>query len=378
MTELRYALRRCSGKPVNFAIVILLFILVSLEAVLSLTIGESAKHIEKNMLSSIKGKIELYTEEKSKDILSYAQIIEKMESISDVNLSASEPGVTDINGNTFTLQADLYTSLNYLFEEKVLTLSSGEFPSQKIKGALVNETGRELYSECIQIEHKGKFFSIPIIGTYKYSDGTMGENFVFCDYLHMCEIYQDPFNFIEIRTESVNNIEYAIREIEDINISGNYTLTNKTDYVLQQASDSLENMFLMSYISLYVGISSCGIFILLIILICIKNYMYDMGLLLALGEYKFKIWLRFFLELMIESLAGIILSTMIYLSFCPSILNYIFGTLLEQSEVIDVNGLTLPFQQLVAILSLFLAIVSLVSLSLWFWLKRALPRKMLF
>lgn len=233
--------------------------------------------------------------------------------------------------NILSLEATNKTKRNILFNSGVFTIKDGRnIEENDRRKILVHEDfakknnlklNDEISLELIEMENKGqkKEFKFEIIGIFsgkkqeKYTglSSDFSENMVFVDYATS----QEALNRVEnnkitnkilIFSSSEESTNLALKKIKELKIDwSKYSIekdTNAFEESLESVSGIKHIIKIMTY-SIMLG----GIVVLsLILILWLRERIYEIGILLSIGISKIKIVIQFILELIFISLPSII------------------------------------------------------------------------
>lgn len=233
--------------------------------------------------------------------------------------------------NVLSLEATNKTKRNILFNSGVFTIKDGRnIEENDRRKILVHEDfakknnlklNDEISLELIEMENKGqkKEFKFEIIGIFsgkkqeKYTglSSDFSENMVFVDYTTSQEALNRAennkiANKILIFSSSEESTNLALKKIKELKIDwSKYSIekdTNAFEESLESVSGIKHIIKIMTY-SIMLG----GIVVLsLILILWLRERIYEIGILLSIGISKIKIVIQFILELIFISLPSII------------------------------------------------------------------------
>ncbi|WP_288678223.1 ABC transporter permease [uncultured Clostridium sp.] len=233
--------------------------------------------------------------------------------------------------NILSLEATNKTKRNILFNSEVFTIKDGRnIEENDRRKILVHEDfakknnlklNDEISLELIEMENKGqkKEFKFEIIGIFsgkkqeKYTglSSDFSENMVFVDYATSQEALNRAennkiANKILIFSSSEESTNLALKKIKELKIDwSKYSIekdTNAFEESLESVSGIKHIIKIMTY-SIMLG----GIVVLsLILILWLRERIYEIGILLSIGISKIKIVIQFILELIFISLPSII------------------------------------------------------------------------
>lgn len=259
-------------------------------------------------------------------------------------------------GNTVMLQAINNVEKDPLFRSEVFKLIEGKNISRE-------ETGKVLVHEALAKKNQWKVgdkVSLKVLGEekelelliqgiftgkkqekYTGMSSDFSENMMFTDYTTMAQIFgkkklvtslkilvSDSEKLATLKAEmnkkSVQSEDYEISE-EENQFSG-----------MVESLDMVKQMIFM----MIMAVIGAGIIVLsLVLILWVRERMYEIGILLAIGCSKMKIMGQFILELILISLPAMILAAVLGKIFVSFILGAIFQK--EGLENLDLNRFTI-------------------------------------
>ncbi|WP_040197956.1 FtsX-like permease family protein [Candidatus Soleaferrea massiliensis] len=365
-------LHRCGSS----ILLILLFAFVTAEVLFSVAMNTSVQDMEKSILSSTKGRILLNGSAPLEDALADARLLSETDGIDRVD-SCISGYVTRTDGKVIQLSGNMDALGDSLHVEGHIELVSGVWPSIENRGALIPDEKKSEYGGRVHLLHDDTDVEIPVIGTYAFKDIELEDQIILCDYRSAAEVIQPESDAgqLELVTHSVEDTDRITEQIKSMKLNGNYTVINTTDSVIERALSSMEDILSISRSVLLIGLISAFIFILLIMLLQLKSYQLDIGVLLALGETKIKIWLRFLIELSLDLIAGYAISLATALFLGGPLLQQFFQSIMPAGGPAFSSGNVLPLSLALLILPLFLMTLLLISFFILWMMGRYHPRK---
>jgi len=273
---------------------------------------------------------------------------------------------TRIHKDNVIIDGDLQVDLTDGFRKKQSSLIDGSLPSESNRGALIEEklaqqnnlaVGDSIKvnpivklddnNQVVQLENAIPI-EIKIIGIYKTSDefNVLSQNFwgedvyafspynrIYTDFETGQEIFKQNDGSItdaDIYVNSPSNMDKVAKEIKRLNFDWTkYQLVNLTASENMEISNQLNKV--ATNASLIIAFSSLAGAIILILIISMwsKNYVYETGLLLTLGEKKRKIILQHLFELLIITLIAFTVSV-----FLGSYAAHFIGQSINQNSAI--------------------------------------------
>ena len=275
--------------------------------------------------------------------LTNTKVVESEQKIKRDDLSNEFKNVVSIEGTTNTKR-------NTLFSSGVFTIKEGKNIEKDDKNKIMvhqefakknnlklNDKIKLKIFDVNQDVSKSKEHTFEIIGIFsgkkqeKYTgmSSDFSENTMFVDYVSTQEalnkIEEERLaNKLRMFTDNPETMDKTLKKIKELNNSSKYNVVQDNN-AFKEALESLGGIKhiinIMTY-SIMVG----GIIVLsLILILWLRERIYEIGILLSIGINKFKIITQFILELLFISLPAVIVS----LVFGNLVLNQIIGSFLN-------------------------------------------------
>lgn len=335
----------------NRTLIIFIILTIVLSCLYScLTIMKSSNKIEKTLYKNSNSSISItkkdgkyFNVNQFKDIEKIKEIEEKiiqfdgLAKLKDAKVVSGEQkinreDISDEFKNVVSLEATNNTKRNILFSSGVFTVKEGESIGENDKNSiLVHEEfakqnnlklGDEVNLELLYTENNGQFrnHKFKIIGIFsgkkqeKYTglSSDFSENMVFVDYSISQEILNKTennqiANKILMYSNSAESTDSALNKLKELKIDeSNYSIEkdNNAEESLESVSGIKHIIKIMIY-SIMLG----GVVVLsLILILWLRERIYEIGILLSIGTSKIKIIMQFILELVFISFLGVITS----------------------------------------------------------------------
>jgi putative ABC transport system permease protein len=242
-----------------------------------------------------------------------------------------------IDPNQVRLVGDLNVNMDDVFRKNQAKLISGVYPTGSAQGAVIDQILAEKnhleIGDNITVRYKGPnqeyTVDIPIVGIYDVSAPLMESvtapsgktvyvqspySRIFTGFATAKELFggSDAVGPVDLYVDNINNLNSAIKFIKTIPGMGEkYDVINSTDAAYGQVAGTVE---IISHDSVVIilAASLAGIFILfLVIILWMRDYIYDTGVLIALGEKKSRIVLQFLSEVILVAVIALSLSILI-------------------------------------------------------------------
>jgi len=264
------------------------------------------------------------------------------------------------NQSQVRIEGDLNIKMVDAFREGHAKLIDGVFPTENNHGAIIDDylaKQNDLHVEDkITVTYKGNSKDMSILGVYS-SDIPFEENYtnrngevvyidspysrVFTDFDTARDIlnYENKLFSVDFYIDKINNLNHTYAEIKALKVINwdQYMLVNTTETNYSQVASSINAISSTSVIIIYSVLVAGMLILLLVILLWMKDYTYDAGVLLSLGENKKNITFQFLMSVLIITL----ISTTIAIIGEKLSLQYIGRGLLSQLEQSSANAITI-------------------------------------
>ncbi|MFH5686454.1 ABC transporter permease [Streptococcus agalactiae] len=377
-----------------------------------LTIMKSSNEIEKALYESSNSSISITKKDgkyfninQFKNIEKIKEVEEKifqydgLAKLKDLKVVSGEQSInredlSDEFKNVVSLEATSNTKRNLLFSSGVFSFKEGKNIEENDKNSiLVHEEfakqnklklGDEIDLELLDTEKSGKIKShkFKIIGifsgkkqeTYTGLSSDFSENMVFVDYSTSQEILNKSennriANKILMYSGSLESTELALNKLKDFKIDKSKYSIKKDNKAFEESLESVSGIKIMTY-SIMLG----GIVVLsLILILWLRERIYEIGIFLSIGTTKIQIIRQFIFELIFISIPSIISSLflgnlllkVIVEGFINSENSMIFGGSLINKSSFMLNITTLAESYLILISIIVLSVVMASSLILF-------------
>lgn len=336
----------------NRTLIIFIILTIVLSCLYScLTIMKSSNKIEKTLYKNSNSSISItkkdgkyFNVNQFKDIEKIKEIEEKiiqfdgLAKLKDAKVVSGEQkinreDISDEFKNVVSLEATNNTKKNILFSSGVFTVKEGKSIGENDKNSiLVHEEfakqnnlklGDEVNLELLDTENNGQFrnHKFKIIGIFsgkkqeKYTglSSDFSENMVFVDYSTSQEILNKTennkiANKILMYSNSAESTDSALNKLKELKIDeSNYSI-EKDNNAFEESLESVSGIKHIIKIMIY-SIMLGGVVVLsLILILWLRERIYEIGILLSIGTSKIKIIMQFILELVFISVLGVITS----------------------------------------------------------------------
>lgn len=299
--------------------------------------------------------------------------------------------------NVVSLVATNSTKRNNLFSSGVFTIKEGKNIEENDKNSiLVHEEfakqnnlklGDELDLELLDMENNGKIKNnkFKIIGifsgkkqeTYTGLSSDFSENMVFVDYSTSQQILNKTennqiANKILMYSNSAESTDLALNKLKELKIDESKYFVEKDSNAFEESLESVSGVKHIIKIMTY-SIMLGGIIVLsLILILWLRERIYEIGILLSIGISKIEIIMQFIFELVFISIPSIIASLflgnillkVIVAGFINSDESMIYGGSLINNSNSMLNIKTLGQSYLILISIIILSVVFASSLIL--------------
>ena len=235
--------------------------------------------------------------------------------------------------NVVSLEATNNTKRNILFSSGVFTIKEGKNIGENDKNSIIVheelakqnnlKLGDEVDLELLDVEKSGKIKShkFKIIGifsgkkheTYTGLSSDFSENMVFVDYSTSQEILNKSennkiANKILMYSGSAESTDLALNKLKELKIDESKYFVEKDSNAFEESLESVSGIKHIIKIMTY-SIMLGGIIVLsLILILWLRERIYEIGIFLSIGTSKIQIIMQFIFELLFISIPSIISS----------------------------------------------------------------------
>ena len=342
-----YILRKRSRTVIIF--IILTIVLSCLYS--CLTIMKSSNEIEKTLYESSNSSISITKKdgkyfnvnqfkdiEKIKEVEKIIIQYDGLAKLKDAKVVSGEQRInredlSDEFKNVVSLEATNNTKRNILFSSRVFTIKEGKNIEENDKNSIIVheefakqnnlKLGDEVNLELLDIEESGKIKShkFKIIGifsgkkqeTYTGLSSDFSENMVFVDYSTSQEILNKSennkiANKILMYSGSAESTDLALNKLKELKIDESKYFVQKDSNAFEESLESVSGIKHIIKIMTY-SIMLGGIIVLsLILILWLRERIYEIGIFLSIGTSKIQIIMQFIFELLFISIPSIISS----------------------------------------------------------------------
>lgn len=336
----------------NRTLIIFIIITIVLSFLYScLTIMKSSNEIEKALYESSNSSISItkkdgkyFNVNQFKDIEKLKEIEEKviqydgLAKLKDAKVVSGEQRInrddlSDEFKNVVSLEATNNTKRNILFSSGVFTIKEGKNIEENDKNSIIVheefakqnnlKLGDEVNLELLDIEKSGKIKShkFKIIGifsgkkqeTYTGLSSDFSENMVFVDYSTSQEILNKSennkiANKILMYSGSAESTDLALNKLKELKIDESKYFVEKDSKAFEESLESVSGIKHIIKIMTYSIMLGGMVVLLLILILWLRERIYEIGIFLSIGISKIQIIMQFIFELIFISIPSIISS----------------------------------------------------------------------
>ena len=336
----------------NRTLIIFIILTIVLSCLYScLTIMKSSNEIEKALYESSNSSISItkkdgkyFNVNQFKDIEKLKEIEEKviqydgLAKLKDAKVVSGEQRInrddlSDEFKNVVSLEATNNTKRNILFSSGVFTIREGKNIGENDKNSIIVheefakqnnlKLGDEVNLELLDIEKSGKIKShkFKIIGifsgkkqeTYTGLSSDFSENMVFVDYSTSQEILNKSennkiANKILMYSGSAESTDLALNKLKELKIDESKYFVEKDSNAFEESLESVSGIKHIIKIMTYSIMLGGMVVLLLILILWLRERIYEIGIFLSIGTSKIQIIMQFIFELIFISIPSIISS----------------------------------------------------------------------
>ena len=336
----------------NRTLIIFIILTIVLSCLYScLTIMKSSNEIEKTLYESSNSSISITKKdgkyfnfnqfkdiEKIKEVEKIIIQYDGLAKLKDTKVVSGEQRInredlSDEFKNVVSFEATNNTKRNILFSSRVFTIKEGKNIEENDKNSIIVheefakqnnlKLGDEVNLELLDIEESEKIKShkFKIIGifsgkkqeTYTGLSSDFSENMVFVDYSTSQEILNKSennkiANKILMYSSSAESTDLALNKLKELKIDESKYFVQKDSNAFEESLESVSGIKHMIKIMTY-SIMLGGIIVLsLILILWLRERIYEIGIFLSIGTSKIQIIMQFIFELLFISIPSIISS----------------------------------------------------------------------
>ena len=336
----------------NRTLIIFIILTIVLSCLYScLTIMKSSNEIEKALYESSNSSISItkkdgkyFNVNQFKDIEKLKEIEEKviqydgLAKLKDAKVVSGEQRInrddlSDEFKNVVSLEATNNTKRNILFSSGVFTIKGGKNIGENDKNSIIVheefakqnnlKLGDEVNLELLDIEKSGKIKShkFKIIGifsgkkqeTYTGLSSDFSENMVFVDYSTSQQILNKSennkiANKILMYSGSAESTDLALNKLKELKIDESKFFVEKDSNAFEESLESVSGIKHIIKIMTYSIMLGGMVVLLLILILWLRERIYEIGIFLSIGISKIQIIMQFIFELIFISIPSIISS----------------------------------------------------------------------
>lgn len=336
----------------NRTLIIFIIITIVLSCLYScLTIMKSSNEIEKTLYESSNSSISITKKdgkyfnvnqfkdiEKIKEVEKIIIQYDGLAKLKDAKVVSGEQRInredlSDEFKNVVSFEATNNTKRNILFSSRVFTIKEGKNIEENDKNSIIVheefakqnnlKLGDEVNLELLDIEESGKIKShkFKIIGifsgkkqeTYTGLSSDFSENMVFVDYSTSQEILNKSennkiANKILMYSSSAESTDLALNKLKELNIDESKYVVEKDSNAFEESLESVSGIKHMIKIMTYSIMLGGMIVLSLILILWLRERIYEIGIFLSIGTSKIQIIMQFIFELLFISIPSIISS----------------------------------------------------------------------
>ena len=336
----------------NRTLIIFIILTIVLSCLYScLTIMKSSNEIEKTLYESSNSSISITKKdgkyfnvnqfkdiEKIKEVEKIIIQYDGLAKLKDAKVVSGEQRInredlSDEFKNVVSFEATNNTKRNILFSSRVFTIKEGKNIEENDKNSIIVheefakqnnlKLGDEVNLELLDIEESGKIKShkFKIIGifsgkkqeTYTGLSSDFSENMVFVDYSTSQEILNKSennkiANKILMYSSSAESTDLALNKLKELKIDESKYFVQKDSNAFEESLESVSGIKHIIKIMTYSIMLGGMVVLLLILILWLRERIYEIGIFLSIGTSKIQIIMQFIFELLFISIPSIISS----------------------------------------------------------------------
>ena len=336
----------------NRTLIIFIILTIVLSCLYScLTIMKSSNEIEKTLYESSNSSISITKKdgkyfnvnqfkdiEKIKEVEKIIIQYDGLAKLKDAKVVSGEQRInredlSDEFKNVVSFEATNNTKRNILFSSRVFTIKEGKNIEENDKNSIIVheefakqnnlKLGDEVNLELLDIEESGKIKShkFKIIGifsgkkqeTYTGLSSDFSENMVFVDYSTSQEILNKSennkiANKILMYSGSAESTDLALNKLKELKIDESKYFVQKDSNAFEESLESVSGIKHMIKIMTYSIMLGGMVVLSLILILWLRERIYEIGIFLSIGTSKIQIIMQFIFELLFISIPSIISS----------------------------------------------------------------------
>ena len=336
----------------NRTLIIFIILTIVLSCLYScLTIMKSSNEIEKTLYESSNSSISITKKdgkyfnvnqfkdiEKIKEVEKIIIQYDGLAKLKDAKVVSGEQRInredlSDEFKNVVSFEATNNTKRNILFSSRVFTIKEGKNIEENDKNSIIVheefakqnnlKLGDEVDLELLDIEKSGKIKShkFKIIGifsgkkheTYTGLSSDFSENMVFVDYSTSQEILNKSennkiANKILMYSGSAESTDLALNKLKELKIDESKYFVEKDSNAFEESLESVSGIKHIIKIMTYSIMLGGMVVLSLILILWLRERIYEIGIFLSIGTSKIQIIMQFIFELLFISIPSIISS----------------------------------------------------------------------
>ena len=336
----------------NRTLIIFIILTIVLSCLYScLTIMKSSNEIEKALYESSNSSISITKKdgnyfnvnefkdiEKIKEVEKIIIQYDGLAKLKDAKVVSGEQRInredlSDEFKNVVSLEATNNTKRNILFSSGVFTIKEGKNIEENDKNSIIVheefakqnnlKLGDEVDLELLDVEKSGKIKShkFKIIGsfsgkkqeTYTGLSSDFSENMVFVDYSTSQEILNKSennkiANKILMYSGSAESTDLALNKLKELKIDESKYFVEKDSKAFEESLESVSGIKHIIKIMTYSIMLGGMVVLSLILILWLRERIYEIGIFLSIGTSKIQIIMQFIFELLFISIPSIISS----------------------------------------------------------------------
>ena len=336
----------------NRTLIIFIIITIVLSCLYScLTIMKSSNEIEKALYESSNSSISITKKDGKYFNVNQFKDIEKIKEVEKIIIQydglaklknakvvsgeqrINREDLSDEFKNVVSLEATNNTKRNILFSSGVFTIKEGKNIGENDKDSIIVheefakqnnlKLGNEVDLELLDIEKSGKIKShkFKIIGifsgkkheTYTGLSSDFSENMVFVDYSTSQEILNKSennkiANKILMYSGSAESTDLALNKLKELKIDESKYFVEKDSKAFEESLESVSGIKHIIKIMTYSIMLGGMVVLSLILILWLRERIYEIGIFLSIGTSKIQIIMQFIFELIFISIPSIISS----------------------------------------------------------------------
>ena len=336
----------------NRTLIIFIILTIVLSCLYScLTIMKSSNEIEKTLYESSNSSISITKKDGKYFNVNQFKDIEKIKEVEKIIIQydglaklknakvvsgeqrINREDLSDEFKNVVSLEATNNTKRNILFSSRVFTIKEGKNIEENDKNSIIVheefakknnlKLGDEVNLELLDIKKSGRIKShkFKIIGifsgkkqeTYTGLSSDFSENMMFVDYSTSQEILNKSennkiANKILMYSGSAESTDLALNKLKELKIDESKYFVEKDSNAFEESLESVSGIKHMIKIMTYSIMLGGMVILSLILILWLRERIYEIGIFLSIGTSKIQIIMQFIFELLFISIPSIIAS----------------------------------------------------------------------